>query len=1176
MDIKKTRISKKILSLALCVLTIMQVICTTLAVPVSADNILGDFVYEYSNDLEGMIITGYYGVEEEVEIPERIAGVPVVAVDGAFTGNEYLQRIVIGNYITSILSDAFAECDNLSEVILKDSVETIGEEAFAYCSSLEKVEMGNSVTHVGNRAFYKCESLVDVKIGDSVIYIKDEAFASCTSLETVDFGTGVQYIGIKAFKDCTKLSNLIFSEARDLSIINVEAFANCYNIEVLDFSSVENINREAFLNCEKLQVVSFSDKLEQAYGFEGCPNIKDVYYPSSVWNWDYNVSCSESILSANIHFNWQNELPARPKLSSINISSLPDKTEYKPGEKFDKTGLVVELVYDDGSTAYITHNVNISGFDSTTKGIKTITVEHCGKTAEFKVNIKATPVSLLVLNKPDKTDYELGEELDTTGLVLHLTYLNGIESEEITDGYTVSGFDSSTAGWKRVTVEYAGKTNTFTVRVKNRVSWLDISLEPDKTVYEIGEELDITGLSVKAYREFDGYEYIDESECTFSGFDSSSPGIKKITVEYRGKTAYFYITVNEAEEEVVLSSISINRYPAKTEYEIGESLNTFGLKLKLTYSDGSYEYVTDGFAVSGFDSSSSGTKTIRVEYGGKITTFTVTVNEPEEQIILLSISVFSKPNKTVYEIGEELDTTGLKLKLKHSDNSITYVSDGFIVSGFNSNVAGTKTITVKYGDKSATFTVTVNETEEEVVLSSISINRYPAKTEYEIGESLDTTGLKLKLIYSDGSYEYVTDGFTTSGFGSSTSGEKIVTVKYGGKSTTFTVTIRDDTPDGIPFVDIQNGKWYTDSVVWCYKNGYMAGVSSNMFDYKGAVTRAMFATILAVIDGSDLSSYTSSSFADVPTDRWYSSAIQWAYQNGYAAGYSNGLFGRNDNVTREQIALFLYTYSALNGIDVRARAVLSGYNDVSRIHDYAISAVSWAVDVGLISGTTTTTISPRDPVSRAQMSLIIMNYIINVLEPTENISSEVWKNTYRSYLYDNQESFGHASFYEKGEGRFTLEYIDGDNIPELIIIDVFGDAMIYTCRNGRVVKIEFEAGWTDIVRYPYNQMRFDENGDFCLKTSDGWIVFDKNGNNGFVLSAKLFMFGGNYYYNDYDTSRVIAQGPDYIRDFTDREVASSVYNNALALYSLYESNFKAVTEGGVRYIVPAEIDRILG
>ena len=181
-----------------------------------------------------------------------------------------------------------------------------------------------------------------------------------------------------------------------------------------------------------------------------------------------------------------------------------------------------------------------------------------------------------------------------------------------------------------------------------------------------------------------------------------------------------------------------------------------------------------------------------------------------------------------------------------------------------------------------------------------------------------------------------------------------------------------------PFKDIKTGKWYTLSVSFCFDLGYMTGVSADNFDYKGTMDRQMFAVILAKIDGADLSGYEEMTFSDVKPGQWYSAAVEWAYQNGYASGIGEGVYGRKNFVTREQLAVFFYTYSQKKGYDVSARADLSSYADLSNAHSWALDALSWAVNEGIISGTGETTLSPRDSATRAQVSVIIMTYMQTV------------------------------------------------------------------------------------------------------------------------------------------------------------------------------------------------------
>ena len=122
-------------------------------------------------------------------------------------------------------------------------------------------------------------------------------------------------------------------------------------------------------------------------------------------------------------------------------------------------------------------------------------------------------------------------------------------SEAAVEDYEVSGFDSSTAGEKTITVTYQDKTAAFTVNVKEAAPVVTLEsitvTGPNKTEYEIGDELDLTGLMVTAHYSDGNEKVLSAGDYEVSGFDSSTAGEKTVTVTYQGETVSFKITVKE-------------------------------------------------------------------------------------------------------------------------------------------------------------------------------------------------------------------------------------------------------------------------------------------------------------------------------------------------------------------------------------------------------------------------------------------------------------------------------------------------------------------------------------------------------------------------------------------------------------------------------------------------------
>lgn len=238
-------------------------------------------------------------------------------------------------------------------------------------------------------------------------------------------------------------------------------------------------------------------------------------------------------------------------LSSISIRTNPSKTTYTVGESFNSSGLSLTAKYSDGSTKTITSGFACSKPDMSTAGTKTVTVTYQGKTASFNITVKAkapavTVSSIEIRTNPSKMTYNVGESFNSSGLSLNVYYSDGT-SKSVTSGFTCSKPDMSTAGTKKVTVTYKGKTASFNITVKAKpatvtLSSISVKTYPSKTTYNVGESFSSSGLTLNA-KYSDGSTKTITSGFTCSKPDISTAGIKSVTVTYQGKTTSFNITV---------------------------------------------------------------------------------------------------------------------------------------------------------------------------------------------------------------------------------------------------------------------------------------------------------------------------------------------------------------------------------------------------------------------------------------------------------------------------------------------------------------------------------------------------------------------------------------------------------------------------------------------------------
>lgn len=186
-------------------------------------------------------------------------------------------------------------------------------------------------------------------------------------------------------------------------------------------------------------------------------------------------------------------------------------------------------------------------------------------------------------------------------------------------------------------------------------------------------------------------------------------------------------------------------------------------------------------------------------------------------------------------------------------------------------------------------------------------------------------------------------------------------------------------PAGVPFTDVAEDAWYYGAVSYVAQRGLMTGVSSNVFTPDATLTRAQLVQILYALEGRPAVS-SASAFTDVASGAWYANAVSWAAASGVASGVGSGAFGPNDPLTREQLALILYRYAQNQGYDTtQGGMAVREFADYASISNWALEAVQWAVNAGLISGIGNGMLSPNGTATRAQVAVILMQFCQQVM-----------------------------------------------------------------------------------------------------------------------------------------------------------------------------------------------------
>ena len=169
-----------------------------------------------------------------------------------------------------------------------------------------------------------------------------------------------------------------------------------------------------------------------------------------------------------------------------------------------------------------------------------------------------------------------------------------------------------------------------------------------------------------------------------------------------------------------------------------------------------------------------------------------------------------------------------------------------------------------------------------------------------------------------------------------------------------------------PYQDLDPKAWYHAAVDAAIQRGLLAGFEDGTFRPGGLLTRGQLAQILynqagrPPVDGGG-------SFSDVPSGVWYASAVRWMAAQGIAGGYGDGRFGPDDSITREQLAVMLWRYFG----SPAATAQTLQFSDAAQASGWAVDALLWASEKGVLKGKGGNVLDPKGLTTRAEAAQML-------------------------------------------------------------------------------------------------------------------------------------------------------------------------------------------------------------
>lgn len=243
-----------------------------------------------------------------------------------------------------------------------------------------------------------------------------------------------------------------------------------------------------------------------------------------------------------------------------------------------------------------------------------------------------------------------------------------------------------------------------------------------------------------------------------------------------------------------------------------------------------------------------------------------------------------------------------------------------------------------------------------------AVSTYTLTFDTNGGSAIDKITKDSETTIDLAAYKPTRAGYTFAGWFSDKALTKAVTsVKLTANTTVYAKWTQNGGTAQNPFVDVKEGAYYYDAVLWAVEQKITSGTSATTFSPDASCTRAQMVTFLWRAAGSPKVENGKNPFTDVKADAYYYDAVLWAVEKGVTSGTSATTFSPDATVTRGQTVTFLYRNAGSPEV-----SGTMPFTDVEADAYYA-KAVQWAVQQKITTGTSETTFSPMSDCTRGQI-----------------------------------------------------------------------------------------------------------------------------------------------------------------------------------------------------------------